>query len=79
MARRSCVCGICESVNLPSVCTACINQRLLERYKLVKNLAQDRDMLRRTLDEELLATVRLRILRPVLLDIFYKLVCYFII
>ncbi|KAG0616840.1 hypothetical protein M758_5G145100 [Ceratodon purpureus] len=55
MARRSCVCGICESVNLPSFCTACINQRLLERYKLVKSLAQDRDMLRRTLDEGLLA------------------------
>lgn len=31
MARRSCVCGICESVNLPSVCSACINYRYSAR------------------------------------------------
>ncbi|XP_024377027.1 uncharacterized protein [Physcomitrium patens] len=55
MARRSCVCGICESVNLPSVCSACINYRLLERYKLLKNLAQGRDFLRQRLDEKLIA------------------------
>jgi hypothetical protein len=30
----------------------------LERYKLVKNLVQDRDVLRRRLDEELIAKVR---------------------
>jgi hypothetical protein len=35
-----------------------VESRLLERYKLVKNLVQDRDVLRRRLDEELIAKVR---------------------
>ncbi|CAK9863631.1 unnamed protein product [Sphagnum jensenii] len=55
MARRGCVCGFCENVNQPSVCTSCINQRLMEKYKLLKHLAHDRDLLRRRLDEELIA------------------------
>ncbi|KAG0575754.1 hypothetical protein KC19_5G028300 [Ceratodon purpureus] len=55
MARRSCVCGICDTPNLASVCTTCINHRLMERYKLVKTLVQERDVLRRRLDEELIA------------------------
>jgi hypothetical protein len=57
MARRGCVCGFCENVNQPSVCTSCINQRLMEKYKLLKHLAHDRDLLRRRLDEELIAKV----------------------
>lgn len=32
--------------------------RLLERYKLLKNLAQGRDFLRQRLDEKLIAKVR---------------------
>ncbi|KAI5071498.1 hypothetical protein GOP47_0013749 [Adiantum capillus-veneris] len=46
MARRVCPCGICENVNRPAACAACINSRLLERYKLVKRFARRRDVLR---------------------------------
>lgn len=38
-----------------------LGRRLIERYKSLKNLAQDRDALRRRLDEELLARVCLQI------------------
>jgi hypothetical protein len=55
MARRGCVCGFCENVNQSSVCTSCINQRLMEKYKLLKDKAHDRDLLRGRLDEELIA------------------------
>lgn len=41
-----------------------LGRRLIERYRLLKNLAQDRDALRRRLDEELLAKVCMQIRCP---------------
>lgn len=41
-----------------------LGRRLIERYRLLKNLAQDRDALRRRLDEELLAKVCMQIHYP---------------
>lgn len=46
MARRVCPCGICDNVNRPCACTACINPRLLERYKLLRRFSRRRDFLR---------------------------------
>ncbi|CAM6093754.1 unnamed protein product [Calypogeia fissa] len=55
MARRNCACGICDCVNHPAACINCINPRLVERYKVLKRLAQQRDSSRRRLDAQLVA------------------------
>lgn len=55
MARRVCLCGICENGNLPSVCAACINSRLMDKYKLLKRLSRHRDILRMQVEARLKA------------------------
>eukprot|EP01018_Ginkgo_biloba_P038059 Gb_22046 [translate_table: standard] len=55
MARKGCICGICENVNLPSACTACVNYRLNQKYKLLKLFQQERDNLHKRLQSNLMA------------------------
>ncbi|KAL2652735.1 hypothetical protein R1flu_020863 [Riccia fluitans] len=57
MARRGsvCVCGICEGVNQPAVCSNCCNFRLSEKYKILKRVLQQRDELKRRLEAQLVA------------------------
>uniref|UniRef100_A0A0D6R5N9 Uncharacterized protein n=1 Tax=Araucaria cunninghamii TaxID=56994 RepID=A0A0D6R5N9_ARACU len=55
MARKTCVCGFCENINHPSVCAACVNRRLNDKYKWINALQNERDTLHKTLDEKLKA------------------------
>lgn len=53
MATQVHACGNCEKENLPSVCSACANRQLQEKYKLVNALQKNRDSLYKRLDEKL--------------------------
>ncbi|KAK9697530.1 hypothetical protein RND81_08G043700 [Saponaria officinalis] len=53
--RKSSCCGICESSNLPSVCTVCVNFRLNDYYNLLKSLKNRRDQLHSRLEDALIA------------------------
>lgn len=53
--RKSCCCGICESSNLASICTVCVNYRLNEYYTLLKSLRNRRDQLYARLTIKLVA------------------------
>ncbi|XP_021723437.1 uncharacterized protein LOC110690859 [Chenopodium quinoa] len=53
--RKSCCCGICESSNLASICTVCVNYRLNEYYTLLKSLRSRRDQLYSRLTDKLVA------------------------
>ncbi|GBG69504.1 hypothetical protein CBR_g4197 [Chara braunii] len=52
MTPRSC--GICEVVNQPSVCAACVNLSLREKRKVLNRLMQKRDQLRDQLGTKLM-------------------------
>ncbi|KMT03289.1 hypothetical protein BVRB_8g198300 [Beta vulgaris subsp. vulgaris] len=53
--RKSCCCGICETSNLASVCTICVNFRLNEYYTVLKSFKSRRDQLYSRLTEKLVA------------------------
>ncbi|XP_021724967.1 uncharacterized protein LOC110692274 [Chenopodium quinoa] len=53
--RKSCCCGICESSNLASICTVCVNYRLNEYYTLLKSLRSRRDQLYSRLTDKLVS------------------------
>ncbi|XP_057859610.2 uncharacterized protein LOC131068436 isoform X3 [Cryptomeria japonica] len=55
MARKGSTCGICENVNLPSVCAPCVNSRLNDKYKLINALKREHISLNKRLDEKLKA------------------------
>ncbi|CAO2841780.1 unnamed protein product [Amaranthus hypochondriacus] len=53
--RKSSCCGICETSNLASICTVCVNYRLNEYYTLLKSLRSRRDHLYSRLTHKLVA------------------------
>lgn len=53
MARKSTNCAICENLNQPSICSACVNYRLNDYNSSLKSLKERRDSLYSKLSEVL--------------------------